>query len=76
MKKTDRTIKTKEGIDLYRPIKKTSAKIIDLIFDGKRPCEIQAMGYSKDTVLYYWRKIKYPEKFKNLISNIRKAQGK
>jgi hypothetical protein len=69
-----RTIKQKDGVDLYRPIKKSSAKIIDLLLKGKRPFEVQAMGYSKYTVLYYHRKINHPEKFARMIANIRRSQ--
>jgi hypothetical protein len=55
-----------------KEISKKSKEIIELINQGKLQFEIRKLGYKNETVRYYWRKIKNPEKFK---ISIKKIQG-
>jgi hypothetical protein len=53
-----------------RKISKKSLEIIELINEGKRPCAVIALGYPEETVRYYWRKIKFPRKYKAFVRTI------
>jgi len=56
-----------------RKTSRRSKNIIKLLENGESPYSLYAhKGYPKETVRYYWRKLKYPEKYKAHIKTITK----
>ena len=55
-----------------RKTSEKSKEIISLIEQGMRLCDIAGKGYPKETVRYYYRKLKMPAVHKRYIKTITK----
>ena len=55
-----------------RKTSEKSKEIIALIEQGMRLCDITRKGYPKETVRYYYRKLKMPAVYKRFVKTITK----
>jgi len=53
-----------------KKISRKSKNIIKLIEKGMTQYAIRKKGYNRETVRYYWRKMKYPLKYKEFVAKI------
>ena len=54
-----------------RPQSEKAKEIQKLINSGLDQIAVRAKGYNRQTVRYYWRKIKNPEQYKRFINQIK-----
>lgn len=53
-----------------KKVSRKSKNIIKLIESGMTRYAIVKKGYKRETVRYYWRKIKYPDRYRKFVAKI------